>query len=87
MSLSLSLSLSLSIFLVMSCLLITPNKCLKSHKSLGLLLGGGLKMSLSLSLSQELRMLSSVTPSWQVTMIVKNSGSQLCEVQKKLIKS
>ena len=38
-------------FLVMSCLLITMNKCLKGHKSLGLLLGGVLKMSLSLSLS------------------------------------
>ena len=35
----------------MSCLLITLNKCLKGHKSLGLLLGGVLKMSLSLSLS------------------------------------
>ena len=45
-----SLSLSLSIFLVISCLLITLNKCLKGHKSLGLLLGGVLKMSLSLSL-------------------------------------
>ena len=30
-------SLSLSIFLVMSCLLITLKKCLKGHKSLGLL--------------------------------------------------
>ena len=49
LSLSLSLYLSLSIFLVMSCLLITLNKCLKGHKSLGLLLGGVLKMSLSLS--------------------------------------
>ena len=48
-----SLSLSLS-FLVMSCLLITLNKCLKGHKSLGLLLGGVLKMSLSLSLSLSL---------------------------------
>ena len=38
------------IFLVMSCLLITLNKCLKGHKSLELLLGGVLKMSLSLSL-------------------------------------
>ena len=37
LSLSLSLYLSLSIFLVMSCLLITLNKCLKGHKSLGLL--------------------------------------------------
>ena len=36
--------------IVMSCLLITLNKCLKGHKSLGLLLGGVLKMSLSLSL-------------------------------------
>ena len=43
------MSLSLSIFLVMSCLLITLNKCLKGHKSLGLLSGGVLKMSLSLS--------------------------------------
>ena len=52
MSLSLSLSLSLHLsFLVMSCLLISLNKCLKGHKSLGLLLGGVLKMSLSLSLS------------------------------------
>ena len=34
----------------MSCLLITLNKCLKGHKSLGLLLGGVLKMSLSLSI-------------------------------------
>ena len=54
MSLSLSLSLylylSLSSFLVMSCLLITLNKCLKGHMSLGWLLGGVLKMSLSLSL-------------------------------------
>ena len=33
----LKMSLSLSIFLVMSCLLITLNKCLKGHKSLGLL--------------------------------------------------
>ena len=49
LSLSLYLYLSLSIFLVMSCLLITLNKCLKGHKSLGLLLGGVLKMSLSLS--------------------------------------
>ena len=49
LSLSLSLYLSLSIFLVMSCLLITLNKCLKGHKSLGLLLKGVLKMSLSLS--------------------------------------
>ena len=38
-------------FFVMSCLLITLNKCLKGHKSLGLLWGGVLKMSLSLSLS------------------------------------
>ena len=38
----------------MSCLLITLNKCLKGHKSLGLLLGGVLKMSLSLSLSLSL---------------------------------
>ena len=38
-------------FLIMSCLLITLNNCLKGHKSLGLLLGGVLKMSLSLSLS------------------------------------
>ena len=38
-------------FLVMSCLLITLNKCLKGQKSLGLLLGGVLKMSLSLSFS------------------------------------
>ena len=45
------MSLSVSILLVMSCLLITLNKCLKGHKSLGLLLGGVLKMSLSLSLS------------------------------------
>ena len=37
-------------FLVMSCLLITLTKCLKGHKSLGLLLGGVLKMSLSLYL-------------------------------------
>ena len=37
------------IFLVISCLLITLNKCLKGQKSLGLLLGGVLKMSLSLS--------------------------------------
>ena len=50
LSLSLSLYLSLSIFLVMSCLLITLNKCLKGHKSLGLLLKGVLKMSLSLSI-------------------------------------
>ena len=35
-------------------LLITLNKCLKGHKSLGLLLGGVLKMSLSLSLSLSL---------------------------------
>ena len=42
------------IFLVMSCLLITLNKCLKGHKSLGLLLGGVLKMSLSLSLSSSI---------------------------------
>ena len=42
------------IFFVMSCLLITLNKCLKCHKSLGLLLGGVLKMSLSLSLSLSL---------------------------------
>ena len=54
MSLSLSLYLYLSIFLVMSCLLITLNKCLKGHKSLGLLLRGVLKMSLSLSLSLSL---------------------------------
>ena len=40
--------------LVMSCLLITLNKCLKGHKSLGWLLGGVLKMSLSLSLSLSL---------------------------------
>ena len=52
--LSLSLCLSLSIFLVISCLLITLNKCLKGHKALGLLLGGVLKMSLSLSLSLSL---------------------------------
>ena len=38
-------------FLVMSCLLITLNKCLKGHKSLGLLLGGVLKMFLYLYLS------------------------------------
>merc|ERR1719237_1251382 len=38
-------------FLVMSCLLITLNKCLKCHKSPGLLLGGILKMSLSLYFS------------------------------------
>ena len=38
----------------MSCLLITLNKCFKGHKSLGLLLGGVLKMSLSLSLSLSL---------------------------------
>ena len=37
--------------LVMSCLLITLNKCLKGQKSLGLLLGDVLKMLLSLSLS------------------------------------
>ena len=41
-------------FFVMSCLLITLNKCLKGHKSLGLLLGGVLKMYLSLSLSLSL---------------------------------
>ena len=41
---SLSLSLSLSIFLVMSCLLINLNRCLKGHKSLGLLFGGVLKI-------------------------------------------
>ena len=52
LSFSLSLYLSLSIFLVMSCLLITLNKCLKSHKSQGLLLGGVLKMSLSLAVIQ-----------------------------------
>ena len=45
------MSLSLSFFLVRSCLFITMNKCLKGHKSLGLLLGGVLKMYLSLSLS------------------------------------
>merc|ERR1712020_535651 len=39
-----------NLFLVMSCLFITLNKCLKCHKSLGLLLGGVLKMSLSFSL-------------------------------------
>ena len=38
------------IFLVMSCLHITLIKCLKDHKSLGLLLGGILRMSLSLSI-------------------------------------
>ena len=54
MSSSLSLSLSLSIFWVMSCLLITLNKSLKGHKSLGLLLGCVFKMSLSLSLSLSL---------------------------------
>ena len=54
LSLSFSLYLSLSIFLVVSCLLITLNKCLKGHKSQGLLLGGVLKMSLSLSLSLSL---------------------------------
>ena len=37
LSLSLYLSLSLSFFLVGSCLLITLIKCLKGHKSLGLL--------------------------------------------------
>merc|ERR1719318_1269281 len=41
---------SVNFFLVMSCFLITLNKCLKGHKSLGWLLGGVLKMSLSLSL-------------------------------------
>ena len=40
-----------NVFLVMSCLLITLNKCLKGNKSLGLLWVGVLKMSLSLSLS------------------------------------
>ena len=38
LSLPLSLYLSLSFFWVMSCLLITLNKCLKGHKSLGSLL-------------------------------------------------
>merc|ERR1712055_518696 len=42
------------IFLVMSCLLIIFNKCLKGHKYLGWLLRGVLKMSLSLSLSLSL---------------------------------
>ena len=41
-------------FLAMSRLLITLNKCLKGHKSLGWLLGGVLKMSLSLYLSLSL---------------------------------
>ena len=43
-----------NLFLVMSCLLITLNKCLKGHKSLGWLLGRVLKMSLSFSLSLSL---------------------------------
>ena len=43
-----------NLFLVMSRLLITMNKYLKGHKSLGLLFGGVLKMSLSLSLSLSL---------------------------------
>ena len=51
---SLSLSLYLSFFLVMSCLFITLYKCLIGHKSLGLLLGGVLKLSLSLSVSLSL---------------------------------
>ena len=49
-----------NLFLVMSCLLITLNKCLKGHKSLGLLLGGALKMSLSLSLSLPLSLFLSI---------------------------
>ena len=43
------MSLYLSLSFVMSCLLINLNKCLKGHKSLGLLLGGVLKMSLIVS--------------------------------------
>merc|ERR1719350_1448006 len=47
-------------FLVMSCFLITLNKCLKGHKSLGWLLVGVFKMSLSLSLSLSLYLSSTI---------------------------
>ena len=52
--LSLFMSLSLSFFLVRACLLITLIKCLKGHKSLGLLFEHALKMSFSSSLSLSL---------------------------------
>ena len=50
-------------FLVMSCLFITLKKCLKGHKSLGLLLGGVLKMSLSLSIFRSARTSWNLRPS------------------------
>ena len=48
------------ILLVKSCLLITLIKCRKGHKSLGLLLGGILKMSLSLSILWSCHVFSSL---------------------------
>ena len=47
-------------FLVMSCFLITLNKFLKGHKSLGWLLRGVLKMPLSFSLSLSLSLSLSI---------------------------
>ena len=57
-------------FLVMSCLLITLNKCLKGHKSLGLLLGGVLKMHLSLSLSLKLNFSLSLYLSLSIFLVM-----------------
>ena len=78
------MSLSLSIFLVMSCLLITLNKCLKGHKSLGLLLGGVLKMSLSLFLSLYLSLPIFLVMSCLINCLKghKSLGS-LCNVKSK----
>ena len=64
------------------------NKCLKGHKSLGLLLGGVLKMSLSLSLSLYLSLsIFLVMSCFLITLIkclkgCKSLGS-LCNVKSK----
>ena len=58
----------------MSCLLITLNKCIKGHKSLGLLLGGVLKMYLSLSLSLYLSLSLSLYLSLSIFLVMSSQN-------------
>ena len=70
--------------LVRSCFLITLNKCLKGHKSLGLLLGGVLKMYLSLSLSSSFSLSLSLSffGSGHVSSDHSNQMSQRSQVSR-----
>ena len=66
------------IFLVKSCLLITLIKCRKVHKSLALLLGGILKMYLSLSLSLYLYLSLSLPLSILFGHVMSSHHSEKC---------